>query len=428
MAEKNPLKYEGGAHRPFAAGDTVSPESLALASRILPGGGFTITPLSGGRIRIDNDCCTEPPQPSIHNAFASVNPGSDAEGSTFTFTVNLLSSVTVEPLVVELTFSGTEQDAHSYPSPVNITIPVGALNGAHPVTTINDNAGGPNTTLTATITPNPRLASTASPVSATVVSQDTASVAFVLPDGVALCCAVTDVDASLSESSVVFAADGSLVMRAHTFDTCDQTSAGTWVTGTFNPAQYEVRFTASAYTATGPTVVTGAAAGVWHPLGATVSFNVSGTDPAATPGDTTSTLQGIFEVRRISDAAVLATSAAVNLRAFNGPGASESDCGFLEASASPNPLNMDMLGPGTLAGNTVITATGGDGSYSYSTSWLSGGTGITLTDTMSFQPGVTSTWDVNGPLTRFGTARTVVSDGTSTVNVDWSVTLTWDLL
>ncbi len=98
----------------------------------------------------------------------------------------------------------------------------------------------------------------------------------------------------------------------------------------------------------------------------------------------------------------------------------------LQASASPNPLNLSLIGTGTLTGNTVITASGGDGSYSYSTSWLSGGTGITLTNTASFQPGVTSTWTVDGPLTRTGTARTVVSDGTQTVNVDWSVTLTWD--
>lgn len=103
-------------------------------------------------------------------------------------------------------------------------------------------------------------------------------------------------------------------------------------------------------------------------------------------------------------------------------GAGKAVSGF----ATPGSFDMSTgLTTGTLSNATTITANGGKPGYTYSTSWLSGGTGITLTGTSSSTPGFTST-GTGGVITRSGVARTVITDSLgATYNVDWGVTLSW---
>lgn len=106
---------------------------------------------------------------SSHSASIAGSPASALEGSTFTFTVTLDSPVAGSNLVLSVALSGDEQTAHSYATPRTVTIPVGSTTGSFSVTTINDAAGGPNTTLTATIQAHPRLTGIGSPASVTVL-------------------------------------------------------------------------------------------------------------------------------------------------------------------------------------------------------------------------------------------------------------------
>lgn len=105
---------------------------------------------------------------SSHSASIAGAPASALEGSTFTFTVTVDSPVAGSNLVLSVALSGDEQTAHSYASPRTVTIPVGSTTGSFSVTTVNDAAGGPDTTLTATIQANPRLTGIGSPASVTV--------------------------------------------------------------------------------------------------------------------------------------------------------------------------------------------------------------------------------------------------------------------
>lgn len=97
--------------------------------------------------------------------------------------------------------------------------------------------------------------------------------------------------------------------------------------------------------------------------------------------------------------------------------------GVLAATRSPTSIEAVRTNTGALTGSVTISPTGGTGSYTYNTTWLSGGSNITITNATSSTPGVTSS--ASPETVRSGTMRTVVSDGISSVNVDTSVTLEW---
>lgn len=101
--------------------------------------------------------------------------------------------------------------------------------------------------------------------------------------------------------------------------------------------------------------------------------------------------------------------------------------GFLSSGLSAYNSAGDILDArsdaGVLSGNAVIVASGGTGSYTYSTSWISGGSGITITGGTTSTPGATATSAPSDG--RSGVLRCVVSDGVSSVNVDFNVTFNW---
>lgn len=98
----------------------------------------------------------------------------------------------------------------------------------------------------------------------------------------------------------------------------------------------------------------------------------------------------------------------------------------LSAIASPPSVEGSRNTSGVLSGSVNIVASGGTGSYTYSSSWLNGPSGtITLTGTNTASPGVTATSPVPNAL-RTGVVRTVVTSGAESVNVDWAVTLEWN--
>jgi len=114
------------------------------------------------------------------------------------------------------------------------------------------------------------------------------------------------------------------------------------------------------------------------------------------------------------------TSGSISLQSFYGASAYTS----VGAIRSPTTIILTRGTTGTLAGNIAVTASGGTGSYTYTTTWLSGGTSITITGASTATPGVTSTSATLG-VVRSGVLRTVVSDGTTSVNLDTNVSLEW---
>lgn len=121
--------------------------------------------------------------------------------------------------------------------------------------------------------------------------------------------------------------------------------------------------------------------------------------------------------------AAVPTSGSISMSQFRGAAGGGS---ALSVGRSPPDITRTRLGSGsgTLTGSVTISASGGTGSYTYSTVWLSGGSGISITGAATANPGVTST---AVPYTnRTGTLRTTVSDGVSSVSVDTPVSLTWE--
>ena len=96
----------------------------------------------------------------------------------------------------------------------------------------------------------------------------------------------------------------------------------------------------------------------------------------------------------------------------------------LSANRSPASIAQSRLGAGFISATITVTATGGTGSYTYNTVWLSGGAGITIINSSTANPGVSSSGSPT--LTRSGTLRTTVSDGVSSVILDTPVSLTWE--
>lgn len=143
-------------------GTADNPLCLNLADMIISGDDCIIVePQPNGQIIIRLDGCGDgPPTPSDHTASLSVAPTTGAEGSSFTFTVGLDSPVTGSTLAVQVALSGSEQTDHGYATPRVVNIGVGQTSGTFVVNTVNDAAGGPNTTLTGTVVSNPRLSNT----------------------------------------------------------------------------------------------------------------------------------------------------------------------------------------------------------------------------------------------------------------------------
>ena len=114
------------------------------------------------------------------------------------------------------------------------------------------------------------------------------------------------------------------------------------------------------------------------------------------------------------------TSGSISAWHFYGAGGSPA----LAASRSPAHIAMSRIGAGTIGATITVTATGGTGSYTYSTVWLSGGAGISIINASASNPGVSSTGSPY--LNRTGTLRTTVSDGVSSITLDTPVTLSWE--
>ena len=98
------------------------------------------------------------------------------------------------------------------------------------------------------------------------------------------------------------------------------------------------------------------------------------------------------------------------------------------ASAVPSEIWGSALVNGsttkTITEGTNIAATGGSGTYTYSASWLSGGSLMSISSGTTSTPTVSSSSRVSAH--RTGVMRVVVSDGTSSVNVDVPVDFLWE--
>jgi hypothetical protein len=148
MPDRNPIKYEGGEHRPFAPGDTLPPSVLALLQRVRAGNGIEIVNNGDGTLTIVNTCCdTQPPNGSVHTltispVLASINEGEDA-----CWAVVLNAPVAGLPLTVAFTLAGDEQAIHGYPAP-SATFALGETRATVCVPTIDDATDEPNRQLT----------------------------------------------------------------------------------------------------------------------------------------------------------------------------------------------------------------------------------------------------------------------------------------
>ena len=102
----------------------------------------------------------------------------------------------------------------------------------------------------------------------------------------------------------------------------------------------------------------------------------------------------------------------------------------LSASVAPTSISKSAViptpNPQTVtSGSAVVTASGGTPAYTYAWTWLSGGTGITITSATSASTTFSGTQSLDG--TRLtGTARCTVTDSLSaTATVDVPVQLYW---
>lgn len=102
------------------------------------------------------------------------------------------------------------------------------------------------------------------------------------------------------------------------------------------------------------------------------------------------------------------------------------DPGATHTVSAPD-ISAGSVRPSVAAGSSHATVTGGVGPFTYSWSWVSGGTGINLSGTTS---STVSAQTANGsPQVRFGKLRCTVTDtgnGSKTAYVDINVTLTVD--
>lgn len=169
MADKTPLKYESGQHKPFEPGDTIPDSYFDLRGLIHAGEGFEVTEDSQGRVTITNTCC---PPPDSEHIISEVNaPESAEEGEQVCWTIVLDGPVEGSDLTLQGVLSGDEQDEHNYPAP-SVTIPVGSSTGQMCVQTTDDSDIEPDRELCLAVAANPRVVNSPAPRCVTVLDND----------------------------------------------------------------------------------------------------------------------------------------------------------------------------------------------------------------------------------------------------------------
>lgn len=171
MADKTPLKYESGQHKPFEPGDTIPDSYFDLRGLIHAGEGFEVTEDSQGRVTITNTCCAPPDSEHI---ISEVNaPESAEEGDQVCWTIVLDGPVEGSDLTLQGVLSGDEQDEHNYPAP-SVTIPVGSSTGQMCVQTTDDTTVEPDRELCLAVAANPRIVNAPAPRCVTIEDNDCA--------------------------------------------------------------------------------------------------------------------------------------------------------------------------------------------------------------------------------------------------------------
>lgn len=138
-------------------------------------------------------------------------------------------------------------------------------------------------------------------------------------------------------------------------------------------------------------------------------------------GALTSYYRGGAYVPNTATNAGVPTSGSIGLTHFYGASASAP----FSASRTPSSLSGTRADSGPISRTITVTASGGTGSYTYNTTWLSGGTGLTIGSATTSTPSVSGTETYPPEVTRTGTVRTVVSDGVDSVNLDTPVSYSW---
>lgn len=171
MADKTPLKYESGQHKPFEPGDTIPDSYFDLRGLIHAGEGFEVTEDSQGRVTITNTCCAPPDSEHI---ISEVNaPDSVEEGEQVCWTIVLDGPVEGSDLTLQGVLSGDEQDQNNYPAP-SVTIPVGSSTGQMCVQTTDDTTAEPDRELCLAVAANPRIVNAPAPRCVTIEDNDCA--------------------------------------------------------------------------------------------------------------------------------------------------------------------------------------------------------------------------------------------------------------
>jgi hypothetical protein len=100
------------------------------------------------------------------------------------------------------------------------------------------------------------------------------------------------------------------------------------------------------------------------------------------------------------------------------------------ASVSPNPATGSRFNTGTISNTLTIGSTGHVGPLTYSTTWLAGGTGLSISNGTTSAPTISGNVASShtGDIERTGTARVVVTDtgaGSATRTIDVPVDYLW---
>lgn len=241
--------------------DTTPENALNLCLKAKLSSRVTAVPAASCISVGDND--TPSGGDSIHTiASVTVSPSSATEGATYCWTVTLDAPVSGTDLTVYGNLTGSEQDVHLYPGPSGV-IAVGQDHVDLCVTTIDDSIGEAPTSLCLDVVLGPRITAAPAAVCATVNAD---AVIFDPPGKLAVvdrCCALTGlqpVGATLFYK-LSFHPDGSLLQSS----SCESYPNATWVTGTFDPSDYEVNAPYANTTGNG-------GLDVWVNLGSAVDF------------------------------------------------------------------------------------------------------------------------------------------------------------
>lgn len=223
-------------------------------------------------------------------------------GDTACWNLTLDRPVECDNLVLTHTWSGTNQDANSYPLQNPIIIPVGQT-GA--VVCQEITATGASSDLTLGIDPNPRLTGTSD--TDCTVTVDPLDEIGSMPVGFG-CCATEE---GSVQAALTFRPD----RTASAVHTCQAGSSTHWLNDEFDPADYELNVTVVNSVGTQSGSIT---PGVWQNMGSLLNlvYTVSSSSPA----------NGIVNlevsIRRASDQTMLVTDQQVmDIELAAGPGA-----------------------------------------------------------------------------------------------------------